>query len=598
MDLVSNARTFEKYIRATHRSVVCDDQGHFHRESRLTSIIRRCVHFIFRDLFGWEARKHLGWLKGLVCVFDYVEQNPGTINKSQLRSYFKTARTVKTVLRHNKSLKVKEMLLELKLKKMALKYRLGDRYKTKYNKVDPDSKLFQKLKTQAEAWKKTQIAYKSHELTASESHQLETITCYRKWAALLKDHSDLQTKFFDWALLAKNNVDIFVQFPKITTKLTTCGLADRIGKYGGQDLQIEKIQRDGRSYKDVTLPFEGKRESILNETKEITLAYDYKLTLGEIFQIFKNRRFRVGNLEYFGGGQGITNWNPNEWGAFNPAKNDYERIDVNDPDWLRTAPFSEEITGEEAQQRFEDKHGEKLLFNSHDWVFTVLANNQFAHINLTGAHTVLCIAPPMENGKRKLYYLSKFPWDFPDFEKEKKKYVRLGFDTVKGAIQLPDENFYQIRRDQETISWRASEGDAQIVLKRIANDRKKIEKEAFHFQILIYNCTDWVFKKLRHIVTPEERDDVSAMNLRDARPEGFARKIIKMPKMAFDLSVRFIKPLGRIKKRKDGTEKVVRLTPENGPWNGERLHPAMIILRKREKKVKIFGQIKKKEAES
>src|ERR1700761_8252439 len=122
MNLINHAPAFEKFVRTTNTSVVCDNKGRFHVESRLITLIRKCVRCIFQDTFGWEARKHLNWLKGLIYVFDYVEQNQMQVTQQQLNAYLKTARTVKNLLRNSKSSKIKEMIFELKLKKLALKY--------------------------------------------------------------------------------------------------------------------------------------------------------------------------------------------------------------------------------------------------------------------------------------------------------------------------------------------------------------------------------------------------------------------------------------------------------------------------------------------
>lgn len=593
-NLITNPLAFEKLVQASKKSVICDDQGNFHVEYPLIAIIRKIVSVIFRDLFGCEARKYVGWAKGTVYAFDQCEQD-----KKHSMELLKTAKTVKKILKQNKSSKVNVALTELKIRTTALKYRLGIK---NAQQIPEDKKveLYKKLESQAEAWKKTQIVYQTHELSPEEKRQLKTLLKYPKFAALVYEDETLRTKFFYWALLAKNNVGAFVQFPRTVEKLTDLGLSEKIGRYGGKDLQIKKeVDSTGNLIKDLTLPFEGKHESILNEKHCVTLSNDYKLSIQEVFKIFKDRISIVGNLEYFGEGKGITNWNANEWGYFNPAKNDYDRIDMNDPDWIFKMPFSEIIDEDEAKERFEDKDANKLEFAPDEWVFTVIGKNEYKEANLTGAHTMLCIAVPLENGKRGLCYMSKFVWEFPDKEKEKWKYVRTGFDTVRAAIQSPDENFYQISRDEEGVSWRATQEEARVILNRISKDKKLVEKGALNFQFLIYNCTDWVFKKLRRrkesgmgLVTPEERDEVAGMCMWDAKPEGLASYLVKMPnkvrKGIINLALMITQPKGQLKKRKNGDERELRLTLEHGPWRGggDSHHPSAIIKNKRLKRAK------------
>lgn len=592
-NLVNDPIAFAQLIQ--NKSVACDKKGNFYVENRLIATIRRFVAIIFGDLFGLESRKHIGWAKGLIYTFDQIEKRRIELYQPQFLSHLSTAKRVKKILKQSKSLNAKAALHQLNLRTTALKYRQANAYHTKYVKnQQPNTQLFNQIKPLAEAWKKKQIVYKTHELSEKESQQLEILTQYPKFAALVMEDSPWLEKFFGWALLEKNNVDAFVQFPKTVQKIIDIGLSEKIGKYGGEDLKIENVNIAGTVYKDLTLPFEGKRESILDKKHHVTLINDYMLSIKEIFKIYKDRKTKVGNVEYFGEGKGTCNWNGIEWGTFNPKKNDYDRIDVKDPEWIKKIPFSEIITEDEAKERFEDKNGNKLQFEPNHWVFSVIAKNEYKHANLTGTHTMLCIAVPLGNGRRGLCYMSKFPCEFPDFEKEKRRVLRLGFDTVDGAIQLPDENFYRIKRDEENVSWRATEKDAQIVLNRIAKDKLLIEKRLFHFQILIYNCTDWVFKKLRHMVPVQERDEIASMSMWEAEPEGLAAKIIKLPpfirKIIFDISIKIASPVGKIKIRKDKTEYIIQLTTKNGPWNDgvRKPHPAMIIIRKRQNKEKVL----------
>lgn len=556
--------------------------------------MRKIIKRIFGDFFGLEKRQHIGWSHGLVSVFDQLEQQRLLFNREKFSAYIKTAKAVKGSLKKHQSPEAKQALVDLKLRTTALKYRLGSEYKDKYAiQKDPDPKLLQELKPLVEEWKKTQIVFKTHALSPAETLQLETLARYPKLAELVLDTPALRHKFFDWAFLAKNNVHAFVQFPLTVGKLMEVGLSERIGRYGGQDLKIEDREIYGQTYKDLTLPFEGKSHSILNEKEVITLSYDYRLSIGDVFRIFKERKCVMGNLEYFGKGQGITNWNCNEWGAYNPAKNDYERVNVDDPDWIKKMPFIDEMSHEEALNHFEDKNGQKLKFEPHDWIFEVIANNQFKHANLTGTHTILCIGVPLENGRRGLCYMGKFAWEFPDIEKEKKRYARIAFDAVRASIQCPDENVFQNKRDKEGIAWRFTEEEARRVLNKIRKDKRNIEKGLFFFQFLVYNCADWAFKKLRHKVSQEEYNEVAAMSMWDAKPEGFIANVIKLPPKLrlnmLDLAIKIVQPEIVINYHSDGRERPIGLTKENAPWREGRTkaHPSQMINGKRMRKEKL-----------
>lgn len=578
LSLVRAPETFERLIKNPTKDIVCDKQGNFYEESFIISLIKRIVIHIFGDLFHMKIDQQVGWVKGLVIAFDQLEQKRVPVNKPKYLAHLKAAKSVKALLKESPSPQVKEALLELKIRTLSLKYRLGSGYSEKYAKQSlANVQLLDALKPVAEDWKQKQIVYKTPTLTPNHIHQLEILTQYPQFAALVKDHPLLRERFFTWALLEGNNVDAFVQFSRTVDKMIDVGLSKRIGKHGGKDLQIEEVEINGKRYKDLTLSFELSRESILDETHVVTLAYDYKLSIQEIFKIFEERIFRVGNVEYIG--NKIRNWNVNEWGAYNPAKKDYERLDVNNPEEIKKIPFSEIITEEEAHARFVDAQGQKLIFEPQDWIFTIVAKNEYEDAKLTGAHTMLCMAVPLENGQRGLCYISKFLWDFPVFETEKIKYIRIGFDTLKAALQMPDENFYHMGRGCVEISYRATEEQARKILKSIAKDKANSEKGLLHFQIFISNCTHWVFEKLRTLIPSTQCHEMAAMHIWDTKPQGLST-IFKLPlilrKAFFDLLIFVARPRGQIKKGK--TEKMIQLTHENAPWKtGFLLHPQGVI---------------------
>ena len=152
---------------------------------------------------------------------------------------------------------------------------------------------------------------------------------------LLKSNA-LQEQFFEWALRDRNPVGIFVEYPAIQQKLTDNLLQTRIGRLGGQALNIKKVNLQGKENikeKVVTLLFEGKPISILDENQEIIFKGNYRLTLREVFNIFHNKESEVGNLEFFH--EGIVNWNTHRLGSWNADKGEYERIDLQQANWWK-----------------------------------------------------------------------------------------------------------------------------------------------------------------------------------------------------------------------------------------------------------------------
>ncbi len=68
----------------------------------------------------------------------------------------------------------------------------------------------------------------------------------------------------------------------------------------------------GALQKIVTLPFEGVEYNTSMKSSKFTFRGKLCLKVGEVFNVFKNKTYEVGDLEYFA--QGITNWNCHKWG--------------------------------------------------------------------------------------------------------------------------------------------------------------------------------------------------------------------------------------------------------------------------------------------
>jgi hypothetical protein len=599
-NLFKDYENFSKLVQSGN--LICDEKGNFHVENCLIALIKKIVTVIFRDLFGFESRKQIGWAKGHVHVFDKLEQTHTELNKEALEGYLKTAKVVKQILKQNKSSKVQAALAELKARTIGLKYRLGSYYKENYDAENsrPDEPILKELLSVAEEWRKTQIAFKKNPgLTELQKDRLTTLAKRPKIAKLILQNQKLKDQFFEWSLIEKNPVDAFVQYPRTRERLVDIFLSEKISSYGGKEnLIIEKVEKDGIFHKYLKLPFETDETvdkvhyvNILDEDKTVKLSHNYELTIGKIFQIFKDRKFVVGDVEYLhrenSKGGVIANWHGLKWGAWDPSLGKYHCIDFTDDLWIKNLrSFTEILTEEQAHERFYDINGKKLQFGPTDYVFSIIGTNEFEDANLVGSHSMLCIAVPQGDGTRKLYNLSKFVKEFPDPSKSLKQYVRVLFDAVEGAIQCPDENIFKAYRASGEIAWKYTEQETKVKLKKIADDYELMQKGELTFQFLKDNCTDWCFEVFDGNISEEEMKSFS-MSIWDAKPDGMIEKIlINLPpfllKMFFRLLFFIMGPVGRKKKTKDGKEIEIKVsTHEPGPWDPKhkymRTHPSKII---------------------
>lgn len=590
LSLRTSPEVFESKIMLNQVQVICNSDGTFYAESKLISLIKKVVQFLFRCFFDFTTKYQIGWANGLIHTFNQIEQSKVKLGLDTFRSHLNVARTVTKKLKENINSLTKEALTQLKLRTISCKYRLGGTYSKKYEKaVASEIAIVELYKPLLKVWKQTQVVFPDKELSDQDIQILEDFSRYPKFAKTLLDDSILLERFFKYAFIEKNSNDAFVQFFQIVQKMTDVGLNERISRYG-HSAKIKEFQEGDTTYKDLTIRIEGKDQSILNPNEIVVLRNDYKLTVNEIFHVFEKRAYCVGNLEYFGEFEGVTDygiavWNPNEWGVWNPAKNDYDRIDLNDPDWIKKMPFADYLTEEEARKLLTDKDGNQIDFKPDEWVFGAVGKNEYAEANLEGSHTMMVVAVPLPDGRRGMAYLGKFTWEFPRDTPGKLKVL---VKYLPAAVQFPDENIWRGSRVQGIIAAKASpEAKDQILNKIKATKIGAANKNEF-FNILQYNCIDWVFKTLKPVFTDIDPVELVGISFAEADPKGPVGKIVsiwrRFPNLmasVFNCALRILGPNRVIKKKKDLTEKMFEIEYDRMAWKNEgkhkRLHPQGII---------------------
>lgn len=439
--------------------------------------------------------------KSFCKALNALEQTPITfsadksITEHQVKThhqYLKAANAVQKLLRTSSSSRVKTRLEILAQKVTALQYRL-EVINGGLDRSESDPELTKQVVISALTWKKKHPLYTDRALTNKDLAKLADTCQYPIFAKLLIHDKRLQEQFFSWTLRDNNGVGQFVEFPSTCKRLTTAKVAGRIGRFGPDTLQLTKIVKSEGNEKVMLLPFfSGKKVehiNILDESREVVLAGDYRLTIKKIFDTFFDKEYRPGDIEFFGS-TGITNWNCHELGSWNPKTNSYDQVDITSPDWVKNLPPIEVMSKEEIENRY----GVKL--DKDDWLVSPRSSRESPDQALEGRHSFLELVIPSENGKYSIYSFGKYSKEFPSTTPALLAFLLA---TVVGKIAYPDENMYRSDRQHAVLPIKLRPEVGQQVLQHIQRDLIKSRDGNLIFQFRRENCSYWVQSVLDNV---------------------------------------------------------------------------------------------------
>lgn len=332
-----------------------------------------------------------------------------------------------------------------------------------------DPEVFALLIRKAETFKKEQKLFPEPMLINLDFEKLKETAKYFTFAKLILKHKILRDIFFKWILRDNNGVAQFIEFPATAERMRETFIDKRVGFLNPCELSIVKINHQ----KMICLPFfDGEnvqRINILNEAQEIILNNQRKLTLKEIFDIFKQKNIEPGNLEYVGK-NGIMNWAIYEFGAWNSEKKDYDRIDFSKKEWWKDLPVFNVVS-----KIFLEKFY-KITLGENEWVQIVKATRESLDFDLLKRHGYIEIAIPMGDDLYALYPFGVYPSDFPATTFEQ---TMLITKTVLGEMAYPDENEFYSQRQHAAFATVISPELGQQKMDAI----KKLILKALHGQL-------------------------------------------------------------------------------------------------------------------
>lgn len=371
------------------------------------------------------------------------------------------------------------------------------------------------LLTRARDWKERQPLIIEKELTLRETDYLCDASAYTDFCESLSRDPYLLNEFFKWVIRDGINPEVFIEYPELQRKIVSCHLNGRIGRQGGELLKVYRNK--------VTLPFEGTEYNILDPRQVVTFRGNYRLTIGQIFEIFKNKGLRVGNLEFMA--EGIINWNVHRLGWWDAVMREYRVIDVDQPGWWRYLPRFTIISLEEAQKTY----GYHL--DGNIWNVAATASRGNASLDFEKTHAFLEVAIPIGDGNYSIYDFGKFAYQFPGSVAESLSFF---CKTVRATVAYPDENVFYTHRQKAHYSFGLISEQGFDFMAGIAKDIKRAREGNFVYQIESENCAKWSHERIEAVVGEWRMPNLFRIHLLKTEPAGPCKVIFGMIKQIPD----------------------------------------------------------------
>lgn len=495
-----------------HLPVVCNNEDSWEIEGPIKAKLR---HFFHRDIQRLE-----GVARAMILNLDHLEKIPvhftnGGVQPVDFKGYLNAAEAVIEALG---SLS-KDLTCHLRRRVIGLKYRL----EAVNGGADCDPvqlDLLHDLHKAANSWKHEQSIIYEKILTDNDLRKLKETTQYPEFAELLLDDPLLLKKFLEWTLRDKNSVPPFIQYPALQNKLVSCSLNGRIGRIaGGTTLKIKKIKEENDWIKIVTLPFEGRDISILDDQKKIEFRGHYQLTIAQVFEIFRNKYAKVGNLEFLEAG--IVNWNVHHLGWWNDKLKKIQRIDLNKTDWWMQFPVYEIITKDQAQLRY------GWHMNGVNWNAAATATRTTPTLDVDQNHAYLEVAIPIDSVHYAIYPFGKFAYEFPTTFFEN---LSIFCRNVHATVAFPDENVFYTHRQHASHSFVLTPSEGFRLMDAIKHDIKRSRGNNLVFQIESENCAKWVHESLEKALGDQKIPNLYRIPLLHTEPAGLVKSIFNLIK--------------------------------------------------------------------
>lgn len=459
----------------------------------------------FKKIFVSENKQMIRLGHALMKALEDIESHS---EQTQLTPYAECIDLIINNLNQISSQESKDLILSLECERVALKARLSSK-----NQVSLP--LCNKLKPIISAWKKNEKSLETSVLDTHDILQIQTTSLYPEFVELITKNRALFEAFAIFVFRDRVKAEIFIEYPHLAKKLFESNLTGRIGRVNG-NIQIKWI--DGKRI--VTLPFEGKDINILDENQVVELKSHYTLTVKECFEIFKNKTFEVGNLEYLAGG--VTNWNVHKWAVWNGLKRVHEPINLSHQNWWWLLPTFEIASRMEVENRY------GIGLGVNNWCVSASATSLTKTLDYENTHAFMEIAIPLGNGSYNILDFGKFATVFPSSFLDA---LSMFCHNLHATVAFPDENIYYLHRARAYQSFLITEEQGRELMNHIKRDMFKGMEMNFVYQIESDNCAKWVNELLVSILGQEKVPEMFKIHLLETEPTSFVSYIFKAIKL-------------------------------------------------------------------
>lgn len=425
----------------------------------------------------------------------------------------------------------------LKQKLLALQYRL-EIIPLKFQRP-----LFDLLAKEAKIWKQKQSIIPIKDLNLNDLKEIEKVAYHGQYASLVLENEEVRDLLFNWILRDQNDAIVFIQFPSLINRMNSSNLNGRLSCHGGHLLKVQKQKVDKCCFqKIVTLPFEGRPTNILDESKVIDFRGNVSKTIGEIFDIFKGKDFKVGDFEFMS--DGIINWNIHHLGFWDEESKSYTKVDLEKPEWWKQLPFFEVLTLKQVKMRY------GWSVNGSTWIAAASATRGLASLSYEQTHAFLELAIPIGKGLYGIYDFGKLAYKYPSSFLET---MDMFCKNVHATIAFPDENVFYSHRQHALHPFCLNSEQGFKIMELIKRDIEVARAYNLVYQIESENCAKWVQLKLEAVLGNDCVPNLYRMQLLNTEPEGPVSKIFacikKLPeKWQVPLLTTLHLPLGAAKK--------------------------------------------------
>lgn len=568
--LVDNLNEFTAAIN-NGEGINCTSDGEWYYEC--------CLMRIIRYIFGLENRRFANITRVFNQFLDAQEKDPIKFNSSasitsrqitRLNMFLDAGHALTTVLKtrlSSSAICTQRSLLNRRI--VALQYRY-EAQNGGLDKVDRPEETPYRLRAIAQLWKDKIEILDPHDrgITEEEEERLKDVMQYSKFVDQLYKDPELQDAFFKWSLGNHNGVESFVEFPGRQKALKEAYLSLRIGRFRNDILRVEQQIVDPNqsgTEKHLSLMCEGHHWSILDDDQQITFNNNYTLSLREILDMFRDKNHDFGHLEVFE--DGLRNWSTIHLGSYNPAKKNFDSIDLSSArkkDWWDQLPSIGRISNAEALKRY----GKGV--KDGKWGGRIVSTRERRDNSIKGNHVYIEIGKPNSDGTYTIFTFGKTSNVLP---RRWWEYARALASTFPGVIAYPDSAIYNPKRQHKGCGFTMTVKESRKVMDWIRKSIQRGWDGQMAYQLLTENCAKWA-EEIRPLLTRHRiPDNLFKVRFEESEPEGCAGRIFsvvrQLPYCIQDcfFSI-FFWPLGSTTSmtvKENGQERVVSLASMK-PW--------------------------------